>query len=53
LNHQNNYVKCLSVDNAAKSFSSNQFKSYIIILMIQTKLLSALYVVKFLDTSVK
>jgi len=42
LDHQNNYVECLNIDdNAAKSYhSSNQFERPIIILMVQTKLFS-------------
>jgi len=42
LDHQNNYVERLNIDdNAAKSYhSSNQFERPIIILIVQTKLFS-------------
>jgi len=55
LNHQNNYVELLNIDdNATKSSSVLAIRtSYIIILMVQTKLFSDLYLVKFLDSSAK
>jgi len=56
LDHQNNYIKSLSIDsNAAKSFNilTSIRASYITILMIQTKLFLDLYLAKFLDTSAK
>jgi len=53
--HQNNYVRCLSIDdNITKNFnilSTGIF--YVIILMMQTKLFSDLYLAKFLDNSAK
>jgi len=52
LDHQNNYVEHLNVDKAAKSFDILAVRmSYIIILMIQTKLFLDVYLVKILDTS--
>jgi len=51
LDHHNNHVECLSVDDSAKNFNIlaiNLSVSYIIILM-GTKLSSDLYLVKFLD----
>jgi len=50
--HQNNYVEHLNVDKAANSFDILAVRmSYIIILMIQTKLFLDVYLVKILDTS--
>jgi len=54
IDHQNNYVERLSVDdNAAKSFNILVTSSYINILMIRIKLFSHLYLAKFLDSSAK
>jgi len=53
--HQNNYVRYLSIDdNITKNFnilSTGIF--YVIILIMQTKLFSDLYLAKFLDNSAK
>jgi len=51
LNHQNNYAERLSVDdNAVKSFNILAINlNVLIILTVQTKLFSDLYLAKFLD----
>jgi len=53
--HQNNYIKCLSIDdNITKNFNillTGIF--YVIILIVQIKLFSDLYLAKFLDNSAK
>jgi len=57
LNYQNCYIRrAISViSNAAKNFDvlAIILISYVIILMIQTKLFSDLYLIKFLDSSAK
>jgi len=58
LDHQNNYAERLNVDDkSAKNFNilaiSLNVLLKIIILMVETKLSSDLYVAKFLDTLAK